>query len=273
MAKKQLIVVGVAIVAIVALFSLPRIVVDNQEEPVSEQSEMTANAVTEDEDVHLPPLAPAIRQEADSLLALYEATESIEKNAIFANSLVRLFAEAERYDSAAFYAEAVASEDDALTVQIQAGDMYYEAFMRALSTGQAQELGQKVRYYYQKVLDEQPDNLDAKTKVAMTYVSSSTPMQGIQMLREVVDADENHELAVYNLGLLSMQSGQYEKAVERFQKVKEINPDNFQAQFLLGVSYLEAGEKEKSREQFEYLKAISDDPEVIADLDNYLERI
>lgn len=259
--------------AIITLFSLPRIVVDNQEESVGEQSEVAANAASEDEGIHLPPLAPALQQEADSLRVLYEASESIEKNTIFANSLVELFAEAERYDSAAFYAEAIASEDEAITAQTKAGDMYYEAFMRALSTGQAQELGQKVRYYYQKVLDSQPDNLDAKTKVAMTYVSSSTPMQGIQMLREVVAADENNELAVYNLGLLSMQSGQYEKAVERFQKVKEINPDNFQAQFLLGVSYLEAGEKEKSREQFEYLKTISDDPEVIADLDNYLERI
>ncbi len=273
MVKKQLIIIGVALAAVAALFSLPRVVVDNQDETVEEQAGVTAPAASAEEDVHLPPLAPALRQEADSILSLYNASENTDKNTIFANYLVELFAEAGRYDSASFYAEALASQTGTIAAQQQAGEMYYEAFMRALSTSQSQQLGEKVRFHLDKVLDTQPDNLDAKTKVAMTYVSSSVPMQGIQMLREVVEADANHELATYNLGLLSMQSGQYEKAVERFQKVKEINPDNIQAQFLLGVSYLEAGQTDQSRQQFEHIKTISNDPEIIANVDNYLERI
>ncbi|WKN44544.1 tetratricopeptide repeat protein [Tunicatimonas pelagia] len=270
MAKKQLIVVVVAVLVIVALFSLPRIVVDNDEQAVSEPSSPVAET---EEDVHLPPLAPAVQVEADSLRTLYLANESTEKNAIFANSLVELFARADRYDSASYYAEVVANQTGALEDQQKAGEMYYEAFMRAISNGQRQQLGEKVRFYFDKVIEADPDDLDAKAKSAMTYIGSSNPMAGIRMLREIVDTNENHELATYNLGLLSMQSGQYQKAVERFEKVKEINPDNLQAQFLLGVSYLEAGENEKSREQLEYVKTISDDPEVIANVDNYLERI
>lgn len=256
--------------ATVGLFSLPRMVVDNDDQAVSETPVPVAE---EEEDVHLPPLAPAVQTEADSLRTLYLANESTEKNTIFANSLVELFIEADRYDSAAYYAEVVANETAALEDQEKAGEMYYEAFMRAVSNGQRQQLGGKVRFYYDQVLEANPDNLDAKAKSAMTYIGSSNPMAGIRMLREIVETDENHELATYNLGLLSMQSGQYDKAVERFEKVKEINPENLQAQFLLGVSYLEAGENEKSRQQFEFVKTISDDPEVIANVDNYLERI
>ena len=270
MAKKQLIIVGVAIIAVVALFSLPRIVVDNDGDSVSEPPSPVAET---GEDAHLPPLTPAVQEEADSLRALYLANTDTEKTTIFASSLVELFIRADRYDSAAYYAEVIAQQTEALADEKRAGEMYYESFMRALSSGQGQQLGEKVRFYFDKVLEAEPDNLDAKTKSAMTYIGSSNPMQGIQMLREVVEADENHELATYNLGLLSMQSGQHEKAVERFEKVKEINPDNLQAQFLLGVSYLEAGENEKSRKQFEYIKTISDDPEIVANVDNYLERI
>lgn len=278
MAKKQLIVLGAALVAVAVLFSLPRVVVDNdnnEEGQVSEQANATPDAVSssEEDHAHLPALTVASRREADSLRALYEASESVEKNTIFANALVEIFAEAGRYDSAAYYADALASQTGTIAAQTRAGEMYYEAFMMALSTEQSQQLGEKVRFYLGKVLEREPGNLNAKTKVAMTYVSSATPMRGIQMLREVVEADENHELATYNLGLLSMQSGQYDKAVERFLKVKEINPDNIQAQFLLGVSYMEAGNKDESRAQFEHLKEISDDPEIISNVDNYLKRI
>nr|WKN38200.1 tetratricopeptide repeat protein [Tunicatimonas sp. TK19036] len=275
MVKKQLIVLGGALVAVGILFSLPRVVVDNEEGGISERASTATADVssTEEENAHLPTLTAAARLEADSLRALYEANESIEKNTIFANSLIELFAQAGRYDSAAYYAEALAEQTNTVAAQKKAGEMYYEAFMMAMSAEQSRRLGEKTRIYFDKVLAVQPDNLDAKAKAAMTYVSSSTPMQGIQMLREVVEEDENHELATYNLGLLSMQSGQYDKAVERLEKVKEINPDNIQAQFLLGVSYLEAGEADKARAQFEHLKEISDDPEIIANVDNYLERI
>ncbi|MGB3587638.1 MAG: tetratricopeptide repeat protein [Tunicatimonas sp.] len=270
MAKKQWIIVGVAVLAIVGLFSLPRIVVDNDEQAVGETPMPVAET---EEDVHLPPLAPAVQVEADSLRTLYLTNESAEKNTIFANSLVKLFIQADHYDSAAYYAEVIASQTEELKDEERAGEMYYEAFMRAIGNGQRQQLGTKVRFYFDKVLEEEPGNLDAKAKSAMTYIGSSNPMAGITMLREIVETNENHELATYNLGLLSRQSGQYEKAVERFEKVKEINPDNLQAQFLLGVSYLEAGDEEKSRQQFEYIKTISDDPEIIANVDNYLERI
>ncbi|MEM9829994.1 MAG: tetratricopeptide repeat protein [Bacteroidota bacterium] len=272
MAKKQWLVIGIAVIVVGLLFSLPRVVIDNDENAVAETAAPVAEPESE-ENLHLPEIAPTVQREADSLRMLYLSNGNTEKNIIFANSLIELFAEANRYDSAAYYAEALADETGALANQKKAGEMYYEAFMRAMSTGQSQILGEKVRFYFDKVLEQTPDDLDAKTKSAMTYIGSPNPMQGIQMLREVVDTNENHELATYNLGLLSMQSGQHEKAVERFEKVKEINPDNLQAQFLLGVSYLEAGESEKSREQFEHIKTISDDPEIIANVEGYLERI
>jgi Tfp pilus assembly protein PilF len=65
--------------------------------------------------------------------------------------------------------------------------------------------------------------------MAMTYVSTSTPMQGILMLREVIAKEPEFEPALFNLGILSIRSNQFGKAVERFKQILKINPANSKA--------------------------------------------
>ena len=98
-------------------------------------------------------------------------------------------------------------------------------------------------------------------------------MQGIIMLRQILEEDPGNEMAMYNLGTLSVQSGQYDRAVEYFKQLVSINPQNMQAQFYLGLSYYELGEKGKARKQFELVKGIEDDPAVIATVEGYLKEL
>ena len=104
----------------------------------------------------------------------------------------------------------------------------------------------------------------------MTYVSSSTPMKGIIMLREVLADDPKNELALFNMGMLSIQSGQYDRAIERLQQLVAINPQHVQGHLLLGVAYLNKGEKAEARKQFEKVKQLDKDPSVQATADSYL---
>jgi Flp pilus assembly protein TadD len=96
-------------------------------------------------------------------------------------------------------------------------------------------------------------------------------MQGIALLREVLEEDPDNEQATFNLGILSIQSGQYDRAVERFEKLATLYPENLQAQFYLGLSYLETGKRAKARKQFEKVKELDADPAVQAAVDGYLE--
>ena len=64
-----------------------------------------------------------------------------------------------------------------------------------------------------KVLNKNPDNLDAKTNLGMAYMATENPVKGVTLFREVLAADPRNEKALYNLGMLSIQSGQYDKAV------------------------------------------------------------
>ena len=65
--------------------------------------------------------------------------------------------------------------------------------------------------------------LDLKVEKAITLVQTSgAPMQGISLLKEVLEEDPEHKEAIWQLGMFSMQSGQYQKAIERFTSLIDI---------------------------------------------------
>ena len=66
-------------------------------------------------------------------------------------------------------------------------------------------------------------------------------MQGITMLMEVLKVDPQNESALFNMGMLSIQSGQYDKAVERLDTLVKINPSHTQAQLVVGNCLDESG--------------------------------
>jgi hypothetical protein len=50
--------------------------------------------------------------------------------------------------------------------------------------------------------------------------------EGIMKLRAVTERDSNHVAAIYQLGIMSIESGQTEKAVKRFEKLLLLQPEN-----------------------------------------------
>ncbi len=196
---------------------------------------------------------------------------SKEKNAIFADSLANLYQVAGKFDSAAWFAEEASKFFNTTESWIKAGDQYYQAYTFALDQAKQNALAEKAREFYKKVLNANPDNLDIKTKLAMTYLSSTSPMQGITMLREVLAADPKNELALFNMGMLSIQSGQHDKAIERLEELVKINPNHTQGQLLLGIALMNTGNKAKAKAQFEKVKQMDKDPAVQATVDSYLK--
>lgn len=50
--------------------------------------------------------------------------------------------------------------------------------------------------------------------------------EGIMKLRAVTERDSNNVAAIYQLGIMSIESGQTEKAVKRFEKLLLLQPEN-----------------------------------------------
>ncbi|MFZ6000766.1 MAG: tetratricopeptide repeat protein [Bacteroidota bacterium] len=264
MLKNRIILVAITAIIIWLIFLLPKVVVENEGQLATASD--TVNTVAGHRTIP-ETLSGQIRELRRQVVGMPQN----EKNSIFADSLRSLYFQAGQFDSAAWFAEHSASFFNNTASFLKAGNSFYEAYTFAMEPAKQKEMAEKTRLYLGKVLEAEPKNLEAKTKLAMTYLSSESPMQGILMLREVLAEDPKNEFALFNMGMLSIQSRQFDRAIERFTELVAINPKHTQAQLLLGVAYLNKGDKEKAKVQFEKVKQMDADPSVQATVDSYLK--
>ncbi|AEV33954.1 hypothetical protein Oweho_2999 [Owenweeksia hongkongensis DSM 17368] len=94
---------------------------------------------------------------------------------------------------------------------------------------------------------------DAMVDEALRQLQSGEvpPMQGILKIREVAEKYPGNVKANFTLGMLSMQTGQYAKAVGRFETVIEQQPENADAWYLLTKSQLNIGDTINAKQSFE----------------------
>jgi tetratricopeptide (TPR) repeat protein len=269
MLRTRIILIVVCVLLVWGLFLLPKAVVENSSQ--LESGATRDSAVTKINATPHSAVSAATASRIKDLRARYLSGSGKEKNAIFADSLAILYKEAGRFDSAAWFAEEESTFLNTPESFLKAGNSYYDAFTFAVNPQKQKELAAKVQLFFGKVLAVQPANLEVKTRLAMTYVSSSSPMRGILMLREVLAQDPKNESALYSMGMLSVQSGQFDRAIERLLQLIAVNPRHMQGQLLLGVAYRDKGEKVRAREQFEKVKKMDGDPAVQAAADSYLK--
>jgi len=251
------------------LFLLPKVVVEN-DAPLSSRSGNDSVSAPSADTNHAAVPAAVLSRISD-FRRQFQASPSNEKNAIFADSLAKLYVTAGKYDSSAWFAEVAAKFFNTSESWTMAGDQYYQAYSFAVDQDRQKSFAEKARECYDKVLAANPHNLDVKTNKAMTYLGSGSPMQGIAMLREVIAENPRHEPALFNMGMLSIQSGQYDRAVERLNDLLKVNPNHTQGHLLLGIALMNTGEKVRAREEFVKVKNMDKDPAVQATVDSYLQ--
>ncbi|UYZ58763.1 tetratricopeptide repeat protein [Hymenobacter latericus] len=212
------------------------------------------------------------RKGLNTLVARYRSAQGAAKLTV-ATDLAKQYQSVQRFDSAGYYYEQVAQAKPGEQAWKRAADQYFEAYSFAATEERAKMLGGKARELYEKVLKQNPQNLDAKTNLGMALMASENPVQGIMMLREVLAADPKNEKALYNLGILALQSNQPDKAVERFQELVKVNPKNVNGMFYLGVSLAQSGKKEDARQTFLKVKSLSNDPGLLTSVNEELQKL
>lgn len=155
---------------------------------------------------------------------------------------------------------------------LDAAFRYFDAFKLAGDSSLKVVLVEKAITNYQEVIKLNPENLDAKTDLGACYAEGTAePMKGIMLLREVVTKNPEHEMAQYNLGMLSVKSGQLDKAIERFTKVLSINPQRSEMHFFLGQIYTSKGQIEKAVAEYELFQSTTSDPEAAKEVKKIIE--
>ena len=286
MSRSQIIIVVLAVALVAGMFFLPKVVVNDDKDSLAKgDTTATVPSGHSEDDGHNHGAEGAAATDVhaqatpEQLLALttarakYNKTTDTQTKNRLATELAAAYASASKYDSAGYYYEIAAKARGGEKSYKKAGDAYYEAFTFAATQQRASELGEKARNMYEQVLKNNPSDLDAKTNVAMTYIASSNPMQGIMLLREVIATDPKNQKALFNLGILSIQSNQYDKAVDRFRQLVAVNPQHVEGTFYLALSLANTGAKDEAKTLFNKVKGMSKDPALSASVDEELAKL
>lgn len=90
----------------------------------------------------------------------------------------------------------------------------------------------------------EPDELAHQVNLSLVYTENpppGNPMQGILMLRELNEAHPNNVLVMNTLARLAIQTGQFDRAIQRLERSLELDAENQATYCLMAAAYRGAG--------------------------------
>ena len=94
---------------------------------------------------------------------------------------------------------------------------------------------------------------------ALSLIEGPNPMEGVFMLRNILENNPENTEALYYLGVLSNQTGQYQNALERFNQLIAIDSSDKRAYLQLGISNHQLGYTKKADSLFRIVKETEDE--------------
>lgn len=160
-------------------------------------------------------------QDAQSQLTI-EEKKRFEKVSDAEN--VSFWQSIDRNDVAAIYLKENAVINNDWDTWDKTGDLFIRAFRESTDSDEQSFFLQESVSSYDKSLDFQ-QNTTTKLKLAKIHTEyTGAIMRGVQLYREIIEKEPKHIQANYELGLLSVQSGQIDKAIERFDLLIKAEP-------------------------------------------------
>ncbi|MCG9910570.1 MAG: tetratricopeptide repeat protein [Flavobacteriales bacterium] len=233
------------------------------------------NEIRKDLDNQLVEIKKSLKPEASQKVErlekqLSEAKSNAEKSIVL-DSLV-LFWDLQNYPGASvLYIEEKAALLNTAELWIQTGDRYLSMSDFGDAENKPYRLD-KAEDAYRNALDVDNTNLTAKTGLGTVLVrKQANPMEGIALLREVVEKDPKNIRALLQLADFSIMSNQPEKALERFDQVLAADPSFYDVYFFKAETYAKMGNKEKAWEFLLLYQEKAENEEASKEAENYLK--
>ncbi len=172
--------------------------------------------------------------------------------------------------AAYYYAKSAKLENSEKNLNF-AGQLFLDLMQRGGSPAVTVWEAQQSIACFQRSLDLNPKNDTVKMALAAALIEGAgETMQGVQLLLGITRERPDDIPANLMLGRLAIQSGQFDKAVGRFETVLKQEANNTEAMYFLAEAYKGKGEKQKAIELFEKCKKIVNNPEFEKEIDNYI---
>ncbi|MEJ5993644.1 tetratricopeptide repeat protein [Pedobacter sp. Du54] len=197
------------------------------------------------------------------------ALESAYKSASGSDQLVQAKQLAQKWDDveqavpSAMYLEVVANNEPSLTNWLEAGTRFLKGFDNSIDNDVRSALLLKANASFTKAMAIDSTNTDAKTGLGITIVNGmGAPMEGIMMLREVVAKEPKNLKANMNLGVFAIKSGQFDKAITRFNTIITTIKATPDAYFYLATAYEKLGKNTEAIDAFLMSKKLAANPKL-----------
>lgn len=210
----------------------------------------------------------------DSLKKVYSELQKNANDTAGLSALASFFNKRGMPVPAAMYYEKKVELINTSKAWFEAGNRYFYAVRFVRDKAQTASLYRKAISCYEKSLQKDPANLDAKIQLASCYVEGSAdPMKGISMLKEIERKDSSNIQVQMVLGGFAVKSGQMDKAEARYQKVLKLKPDYLEAYLFLADVYEKKGDKQKTIETLEKYLSLTPDKEIREEIKKYIEQL
>jgi cytochrome c-type biogenesis protein CcmH/NrfG len=98
-------------------------------------------------------------------------------------------------------------------------------------------------------------------------------MQGIQRILEVAHRDSTNMYAQFMLGLGGIESGQFDRAIDRLTTVVRHQPANIEAILLLAEVHQQKGNKADAIKWYDAAKKLISNPEMLQAIDQRMKTL
>jgi len=151
-----------------------------------------------------------------------------------------------------------------------AGHYFVDGMRRQSDPSMKKWMALQAKELLEQALTLNPSNDSSKVGLGSCYLFgqiSENPMAGIQLIREVADRDSANAFAQLMLGLGGLESGQFDRAIDRLQRVVKYQPDNLEAILALAESYERKGDKANAIEWYTKSRSFFTDKEILQEID------
>lgn len=175
---------------------------------------------------------------------------------------------------AAHYLKQKANLDANKESYLRSGRLYFLAFETLKDSSFKDQSLKEATALFEKVQEIDPKDDDVRLELALCYIENPTnPMRGISLLRQLIDENPKNENALFNLGILSMRSGQFDKAIGRFEEILAFSPERIELFRYIAHCYEQIGEKDKAIVYFSRFKSKTSDQRLRDETDRYIEKL
>lgn len=204
---------------------------------------------------------------------LYAKASASKTDTAFA-VLVRFWDKQKRPDFAAYFTEKIAKQQQTSESYRKAGDRYYYSVAFTNDNNEMPLLYQSAMRCYEKALEKNHLDLDAKIQLAACYVEGSNePMKGISLLKEVEKTDSNNVKLQLSFAFFSIKSQQWDKAIKRFETVLKLDPLYIEAYLHLADAYEQQGQTQKTIEMLKKYADVTEDATAKQEVLKYIEQL